>query len=393
MAVIRGNNKKNSLVGTSLSDSIFGLGDNDVLTGFGGNDKLYGDAGNDRLVAGEGNDFLDGGADNDTMFGDNGNDNMRGGTGSDTMFGGTGNDTMAGGTGADQLNGGAGTDTLTYAAETNAVSIFLDNSTLASGAATGDRFSSFEIVIGSRFGDVISGNSVANTLIGGTGDDILFGRGGLDQLLGGDGDDFFLPGADTSADVINGGDGNDTVSYQDATQRVGVALEGNLTDFGADNDIYISIENVVGSNFDDAIQVAFGGAALGLDGSDSLEGSRTVGFANQSTEFLTGGNGADLFLLHLGTGADALIDFNVGEGDRIAFRSAEFAATPTVLNLNGQVASNSGGPQFIYERLTDVLYYDADGQAGTLGPVAIAYLPDLGAGFNFTINDHFAIFL
>jgi hypothetical protein len=166
-----------------------------------------------------------------------------------------------------------------------------------------------------------------------------------------------------------------------------------LSDFGADNDIYISIENIVGSDFDDVIQVGGGGAAFGLDSSDSLEGSRTVGFDKQSTEFLSGGNGADGFLLHLGTGADALLDFNAGEGDRIFIRAAEFAAAPTVLNLNGQVAANSGGPQFIYERLSDVLYYDADGQAAFLGPVAVAYLPDLGAGFNFTINDHFFIFL
>ena len=112
---------------------------------------------------------------------------------------------------------------------------------------------------------------------------------------------------------------------------------------------------------------------------------------NQTTEFLEGGNDADSFYLHLGTGADAILDFDAGEGDKILIFASEFAAAPTVLNVNGQVAANSGGPQFIYDRLSDVLYYDADGTAAFLGPVAVAYLNDLGAAFNFTINDHFVI--
>lgn len=407
MATIIGTSKKNKLTGLAFNDLILGFGDNDTLDGGAGNDTLQGGGGNDSINGGLGNDKLLGDSGNDTLRGGDNNDNLSGGIGNDKLFGGNGNDTLTGGAGADQFVGNAGTDTVTYAAETNAVSIFLDNSTLASGTATGDRFSGIENAIGSKFGDFLSGNSFANTLTGGAGDDVLAGLKGQDTLLGGDGDDVLLPGDEVlflvggpalKADIINGGDGNDTVSYQDATQGVGVSLESNLSDFGADNDFYILIENIIGSTFNDAIQVGGGGFAIGSAGSDVVEGSRTTGLGNLTTEFLWGDDQdsadatPDSFLLHIGTGADALMDFNPGEGDRIAVRSAEFSATPTVLNLNGQVASNSSGPQFIYERLTDVLYYDADGQAGTFGPIAIAYLPDLGPAFNFTINDHFVIF-
>lgn len=396
MATINGTSKKNKLTGLAFNDLIRGFGDNDTLDGGAGNDTLQGGDGNDSMNGGFGNDKLFGDSGNDTLRGGDSNDNLSGGIGNDKLFGGNGNDTLTGSSGADRIEGGSGIDVLTYATENNAVSIFLDNSQISSGNAFGDTFSGIENVIGSRFGDVISGNSVANTLIGGTGEDVLFGRGGLDQLLGGDGDDVLLPGADTAADVINGGDGNDTVSYQDATQRVGISLENNLSDFGANNDIYISIENVIGTELDnDAIQVAFGGAAFGLGGTDVLEGSRATGLDKQSTEFLTGGLGIDGFILHLGTGADALLDFDgLSGGDNIFVFAAEFTGINTgasfVLTTEGFVTASIASAQFIYERLTDTLYFDADGIAGGSGPVLIAYLPDLGASAVLT-NDHFVI--
>ena len=325
------------------------------------------------------------------LRGGDGKDQLFGDAGADQLFGDAGDDTLDGGTGADKLNGGSGIDTISYAGTAGAVSIFLNNSQSASGAASGDTFISVENAIGTALGDIISGTGGVNRLTGGSGDDVLFGLQGLDTLLGGDGDDFLLPGADQAADIVNGGDGNDTVSYQDATQGVGISLQDSLTDLGADNDVLISIENVVGSSLNDTIQVFRGGAALGLDGVDIVEGSRSTGLDNQTTEFLSGGDGNDFFLLHLGTGADVLSDFNAAEVDKILIRAAEFAAIPTVLNVNGQVVANSGGPQFIYDRLSDVLYYDAEGTAGFVGPVAVAYLNDLGPAFSFTIVDHFAI--
>ncbi|MDX2307557.1 MAG: calcium-binding protein [Hyphomicrobium sp.] len=447
MAVIRGNSRKNLLTGTTVSDSLFGFDEADTLNGLDGDDQLDGGNGNDRLDGGAGNDTMIGAAGNDTFIvdsigdvifdssgidtigttvsftlsagveraivlgtasrsltgnglantltGNGGNNVLNGGAGNDTIGGGVGNDTLIGGTGADRLDGSIGVDTVTYGAELSAVSVFLNNSVLASGAATGDTFFNVENVVGTRFGDTISGNSSANLFFGGGGEDLLFGRAGIDQLFGSDGNDILLPGADQAADVINGGDGIDTVSYQDATEKVGLALEGGLTDFGADNDVFISIENVLGSNFDDLIQVHRGGTVDGLGGSDAVEGSRATGLSNQTTEFLRGGSGVDVFLLHLGTGADVLLDFD-GQisGDDIIVRAAEFAGINTganfVLNIEGSVQASIASAQFIYERLTDTLYFDADGTIGAFAPVLVAYLPDLGGGAVLS-NDHFII--
>lgn len=440
------------IAGGAGNDTIDGGTGNDELSGGGDNDNLFGNTGNDKIFGGDGHDTLNGGIGDDTLTGGAGNDTyivdaasdkviessgidlvrttvslalasgveaglllgtathlsgntlankltgnglgnaLSGGAGNDTLAGGAGNDTLIGGAGGDRFEGGVGTDTVSYVAESSGVSIFLDNSTAASGNAFFDTFFAIENVLGSRFGDFLSGTSIANTLTGGGGDDVLFGRGGLDQLLGGDGDDVLLPGADLAADIINGGDGKDTVSYQDATERVGISLESNLSDFGADNDVYISIENVIGTELDfDAIQVAGGGAAFGLGGADTLEGSRTTGLANQTTEFLTGGNGVDTFLVHRGTGADALLDFDgLIAGDNIFFFGTEFAATFGVLTTEGSVNATIASAQFIYERLTDTLYFDQDGTVGGFAPELIAYLPDLGPSAVLT-SDFFIV--
>lgn len=123
MAIKKGTNKNNSIVGTSLADQLFGLGGNDVLKGGGGNDKLFGgsgndslfgDAGNDTLNGDSGNDKLDGGSGNDKLFGGTGNDTLKGGTGNDSLDGGSGNDSLEGGTGNDTIAGGSGTDTAVF---------------------------------------------------------------------------------------------------------------------------------------------------------------------------------------------------------------------------------------------------------------------------------------
>ncbi|MER9908579.1 type I secretion C-terminal target domain-containing protein, partial [Mesorhizobium sp. M0052] len=80
---------------------------------------------------------------------------------------------------------------------------------LSSGSATADHSSSGSLVtetagagvdniIGSNFGDSLTGNGSANVLAGLDGNDTLNGAGGNDLLIGGSGDD-----------TLNGGDGND----------------------------------------------------------------------------------------------------------------------------------------------------------------------------------------
>jgi Ca2+-binding RTX toxin-like protein len=66
------------------------------------------------------------------------------------------------------------------------------------------------------------------TLSGGAGNDVLAGGAGVNTLTGGAGDDTFLEGADSRTEVMQGGDGFDTVDYslRSANVVVTIGVEG-----------------------------------------------------------------------------------------------------------------------------------------------------------------------
>ncbi len=101
MAVKKGNNSNNTILGSSFDDALYGRG---------GNDKIYGRGGDDYLSGGSGKDKLDGGSGHDDVYGGSGNDRLAGGAGQDLLSGGAGNDQILGGTGNDALFGGTGVD-------------------------------------------------------------------------------------------------------------------------------------------------------------------------------------------------------------------------------------------------------------------------------------------
>ncbi|MEM1346602.1 MAG: calcium-binding protein, partial [Pseudomonadota bacterium] len=192
-----------------------------------------------------------------------------------------GNDTLNASPGADTLNGGAGTDTARYTDAPSAAALNLTNSARNAGSATGDVTSSIELVLGSAFGDTLTGSPQDDRLDGGPGDDALSGGQGDDVLRAGEGADllrgeegadslFGRAGADTleggpGADLLDGGGGTDTASYADAFHAVAVNLVNPARNEGAAaGDTYLSIEAVRGSAFDDSLT----GSAAG----DLLEG-------------------------------------------------------------------------------------------------------------------------
>lgn len=81
----------------------------DTLYGGDGNDFLYGYGGNDDLSGGNGNDVLFGGDGDDRLLGDDGDDAIYGGAGNDLIVGGLGNDFIDGGDGNDTIVGIEGT--------------------------------------------------------------------------------------------------------------------------------------------------------------------------------------------------------------------------------------------------------------------------------------------
>ena len=299
----------------------------DIINALDGNDTVHGGLGNDIISGGSGHDRLFGDDGDDTLLGGDGADRLYGGAGADNLSGGAGNDRFYGDAGADNIDGGVGFDTVYYTSSTSFVAVNLAGNGSA-GDADGDTYTSIERVFGSDFNDLLSGDGANNQLFGGTGDDMLSGGAGADVLNGGDGTDtasyesafagviasLDMPASNTNdaagdtyasienligsafddsltgdaldnvltggagADILDGGVGTDTASYAGATARVDLSLATGGTVGDAAGDTFMSIEVVVGSDFDDDIS--------GTAGNDTLIG----GAGNDD---LTGGAGAD----------------------------------------------------------------------------------------------------
>jgi Ca2+-binding RTX toxin-like protein len=176
--------------------------------------------------------------DGDIVFG-TGNDQYQGRKGevTGTVFGDAGNDTMQGNAAEeDVLDGGSDIDTLTFRTGP-AVTLALNQSFENDGAAFGDAYSGFEIILGSNTGaDMIRGDSAANTITGYGGNDTLDGAGGSDVLRGGNG-----------ADRMTGGAASDTFLYYTLDE-----CGDTITDYS----------NVAGNDDKFRISVAIGGGLV-----------------------------------------------------------------------------------------------------------------------------------
>lgn len=367
--------------GSSYNDSLWGDDQNNVLIGLRGADILRGRSGHDDLSGGDGDDSLDGGAGLDRLWGDAGNDTLSGGSGADTLSGGTGIDTasyatsasglcadlsnsakntgdaaddvyagienligsdfsdelvgsgignrltggsghdwLEGRAGADTLDGGSGWDRADYSLSTAGVSADLLTPTSNTGDAAGDTYISIESLGGSNFGDTLAGDNNANTLLGRSGNDVLRGREGDDHLLGHEDNDILDGGA--GSDTLDGGEGIDRVSYGSATTAVKVDLSDPSINTGdAFGDVYISIENLMGSNNNDNLRGNEGANAIyGASGNDVIygragddtvtgdDGNDTL-YGQAGNDQLYGGSGSDVFVFGAGYARDRIADF------------------------------------------------------------------------------------
>jgi Ca2+-binding RTX toxin-like protein len=218
---VSGGDGKDSLVGGDGDDVLDGgIGNdtaaggkgNDGISGDAGDDKLYGDTGHDKVSGGDGNDSLLGGDGDDALAGDGGDDSINGGKGNDKISDGDGSDKVDGdsgddwimaGAGDDSYVGGSGVDTLDFSAYTGVKVDLLAHT--ASGAGN-DKISGVENVIGSAGDDVLTGDSLANLIVGGDGNDLIKGGRGSDVLTGGLGNDTFVWGSGKDATGENGKD-------------------------------------------------------------------------------------------------------------------------------------------------------------------------------------------
>ena len=230
--------------------------------------------------------------------GDNGNnleigtstaDEIRGFGGIDLLRGGSGNDIVDGGDGPDSLYGDAGNDR----------------------------------ILGGAGDDLIRGGRGNDTLDGGAGRDMIRADLGDDRITGSEGDDY-----------IDGGDGFDVVDYSNSPRGDGFLYDGVGIDVGfsigiifaegghAEGDILVNIESVIGSRYDDKIDVADiqirpqQHSVYGGPGDDQLWGYKV--------DRLSGGPGDDTLISHRGgvveggPGADTFDFFGGGfEGGEI----------------------------------------------------------------------------
>lgn len=182
-----------------------------------------------------------------------------------------------------------------------------------------------------------------DTVTGDSGDNALSGFGGNDTLIGGAG-----------ADTLDGGNGTDTASYETAESRVALNLNtGSGTLGDAAGDTFISIENVIGSEYNDYVYGTTGDNLIdGGAGEDLLRGhsgnDTLVGGAGNDD--LNGGSGNDLLeggadndTLAGGRGSDTL-DGGAGE-DLVSY---EASSTRVVLDLrSGGSAGDAAGDTFV----------------------------------------------
>ncbi|EIM28662.1 Ca2+-binding protein, RTX toxin [Microvirga lotononidis] len=261
------------------------------------------------------------------FFGYNGNDTLIGGAVADFLDGGNGDDVLQGGAGADTMVGGAGIDFASYENARTGITASLADPTQNTGEAAGDRYSrdgmaiEIEGLIGGSGNDTLIGDNNANTLEGGAGADTLRGGGGIDtvsyarstagvmvnlaakfgaggdaqgdtydsieNVIGSNYNDIFV--GDAGANAFYGGAGIDTVDYSGSAAGVTVVLGGMSSGGYAEGDTYSSIENVVGSNSADVLYGDGGNNVLqGGDGNDILIGQG-------GSDVMYGGAGDDTY--------------------------------------------------------------------------------------------------
>jgi len=301
------------LTGSGADTITTGGGDDIIETGEGagtvtagqGFNRIIGGSGADTFTGLDGGNYMDGGDGKNVLTTGGGRDTILSGTGADTIVAGAGDDRVTVRGGADTSDGGAGDDVLVidYSAMVTNISGGVSSGNLAAGF-TG-RLADLDgasidfvgtetfIFTGGGGSDTVTTGGGADTLNGGAGDDVLAGGGGADTLSGGDGRDTLdggdgddlLAGGAGSADTLLGGGGADTVTYAGASRGVIVDLDVQLTWDGTLNDTLGSVENVIGTAFDD---IFFGSSADnildgGAGGRDDLRGyggNDTVSYAS-----------------------------------------------------------------------------------------------------------------
>lgn len=312
-------------------DGLARLGDGGSARGGEGNDDLRSNGRDAHHLLGEGGDdtlagsalaatILEGGSGNDTYVvrsaanivlespgSDGGNDSLIAVTELVRELLSTGHDVLAL-TGADLsgIAGGMGHAWIVAEGIENLTAIVWEGARLPGLSLVGNMLDNR--LIGDAGGALLDGGAGDDTLFGMDGNDRLLGGDGHDQLSGGTGNDDLAGGS--GDDMLSGGDGDDVLDGGDGDDRL----------FGDHGD-----DRLLGGNGADLLVASRGFDIIdGGAGDDVLRVGDRAGFTQ-----LTGGDGADRFVVERWTGDNGLeiLDFQIGQ-DVLDLSAWRGTATP-----------------------------------------------------------------
>lgn len=166
---------------------------------------------------------------------------------------------------------------------------------------------------GSKTGDVFSGH---------TGDDQFSGKGGSDMMFLGVGND-----------VFNGGKGIDVINAVGAQSKVTAKLGPGTFESNEGTTTGTSVENFLGSRFNDTIVGnGKGNTLFGNKGADVIkgQGGNDMLVGGKGKDKLKGGKGKDKFVFLKKDGTDTVLDFQDGK-DKLMLKKFGFKSKKAAL--------------------------------------------------------------
>jgi Ca2+-binding RTX toxin-like protein len=213
------------------------------------------------------------------------------------------------------------------------------------------------VVLAGGFGDTVTntqgaipirieGGDGSDTLIGGPGGDVIIGGAGNDDIDAGAGDDHVQGGLENDGgddSRIHGGDGVDTIAYDEPGRPAGV--NASLNDTFQDGDMSVDVnERAIG--FENAVGTPHADRLTGTDVPNRLEGrggdDEFGGLGGD--DFLVGGGGRDIFV---GGGGVDTVSYNDGRAGGVSVRFFPDSGTvsaPETDDLDVSVENVEGTP-------------------------------------------------
>jgi serralysin len=310
----------------------------------------------ENAIGGSAGDLLRGNAVANALLGAGGNDQLEGGGGDDVLTGGAGDD---------QLAGGVGWDTASYADASAGLTLDMRSGVIVSWMGT-DTLDGVEHLVGTRFSDLMIGDTGSNRLDGGLGDDLL--RGGLGD------------------DVLVGGAGWDVADYSDATTGLTIDLGSAAQVTWMGTDTLQDIEIVRGSRYNDFLV-----GSAGVNWLDAGEGDDIL-LGNAGSDTLTGGWGADRFVFRAaadssGGARDIITDFDRSSDliDLSQIDADVHAAGDQGFTFGWSFTGQAGQAVLTYDPGSNLSTFQADVDGDGAADFVLTIAGDAGTGWGWLL--------